>query len=168
MIPDKLLARLTQLPGARTLWNLLPVGSLETRLRYDIFDRPHYAHGVYSAADLARRLGVNAIQVIEFGVAGGKGLLALERIASLVEQKLGVKIAVCGFDTGEGMPTPSDYRDLPHVWDKGFYSMDVAKLRSSLQADTDLILGDVRMTIASWVPRAKIGFIAFDLDYYSS
>jgi hypothetical protein len=51
-----------------------------------VFPRPQYAYGVFHAADLAKRLGVSAISVIEFGVAGGLGLLALENIAASISQ----------------------------------------------------------------------------------
>jgi hypothetical protein len=168
MIPDRLLARLTQIPGARSLWNRFPFGSVATRVRYGVFDRPHYAYGVYSAADQAKRLGLDAIQVIEFGVAGGRGLIALERIAAAVEADLGIRIHVCGFDSGAGMPAPADYRDLPHVWDEGFYAMDVAKLKARLRPNAELVLGDIKTTISSWTRKARYGFVAFDLDYYSS
>jgi hypothetical protein len=168
MMRDRLLTRLTQIPGMRTLWKSLPVGSLAIRVRYGIFDRPHYAYGVYSAADLAKRLGLDAIQVIEFGVAGGRGLIALEKIAAAVEMNLEIEVKVTGFDSGDGMPAPADYRDLPHVWDKGFYAMDVQKLAGRLRPTTELVLGDVKRTLSSWKPKARIGFVAFDLDYYSS
>jgi hypothetical protein len=144
------------------------MGSLETRVRYGVFDRPHYAYGVYFAADLARRLGLKAISVIEFGVAGGRGLVALERIAGAVAAELGVQIHVVGFDSGRGMPAPVDYRDLPHVWGAGFYQMDVQKLRSTLLPSTELVLGPIEETVPVWTPKASIGFVAFDLDYYSS
>ena len=39
--------------------------------------------------------------MFEFGVAGGAGLVNLERIAELVEQKTGVGIDIYGFDTGK-------------------------------------------------------------------
>ena len=48
--------------------------------------------------------------MLEFGVAGGAGLLSLERIAELVEGLTGVEIEVHGFDTGTGLPAPKDYR----------------------------------------------------------
>ncbi len=168
MFRDRLLARLTALPGAQSLWKRFPLGSLATRVRYGIFDRPHYAYGVYAAADLARRLGLKAIQVIEFGVAGGRGLLALERIAADVAADLEIDVLVCGFDSGTGMPAPADYRDLPHVWDRGFYAMDVGKLKSRLRSGTELVLGDLSTTLSTWRPQAPVGFVAFDLDYYSS
>jgi hypothetical protein len=63
-----------------------------------------------------------------------------------------------------------DYRDLPFVWDKGFYKMDVEKLRSAM-SNAKLVLGDVKKTIPSFMTDpaiAPLGFISFDLDYYSS
>jgi len=168
MVPERVLRRLIKVPGFRSLWRQFPFGSVATRVRYDVFDRPHYAYGVYSAADLAKRLGLSAIQVIEFGVAGGNGLIALEEMAAAVASEVGIQIHVCGFDGGGGMPAPADYRDLPYVWDKGFYPMDVGKLKAHLKSGTDLILGDLRDTLGSWTPKARIGFVAFDLDYYSS
>ena len=168
MIGEQLLTRLTRIPGARSLWLRFPFGSVATRVQHGVFDRPHYAYCVYAAADLARRLGIPEISVIEFGVAGGRGLLALERIAKLVSGALGVVIHVTGFDSGSGMAPAQDYRDLPHVWGSGFYKMDLPKLKSALSPETELILGDIRDTIPEWSPRGPIGFVAFDLDYYSS
>jgi hypothetical protein len=174
MIADKILARFTQLPGARRLWVRFPFGSVDTRVRYDIWSRPHYAYGVYTAAQLAKRLDLSAISVLELGVAGGRGLLALADLAEVIGRHVGIEITVVGFDSGKGMPEPTDYRDLPHVWGKGFYAMDQAQLQSQLQArpsSAELILGDVEETIPAWLGRPDlppIGFVAFDLDYYSS
>lgn len=168
MLKDRILARLTQVPGVRSLWRRFPLSSVDARVRYDIFDRPHYAYGVYYAADLARRLNLGRIVVAEFGVAGGRGLLALERIAKTVGERFGMEINVAGFDTGEGMPPPTDYRDLPHVWGQGYYRMDVSELKGKLGKSTELILGDIEETISSWTPKGAIGFIAFDVDYYTS
>jgi hypothetical protein len=168
MIRDRILARLTRIPGARSLWSRFPVGSVDTKVKYGVFDRPHYAYGVYSAADLAKRLGLNTISVVEMGVAGGRGLLALEKIAKTVGDHLGIRIHVTGFDSGQGMAAPADYRDLPHVWDKGFYKMDVSKVKARISPDTELILGQIEDTVSLWAPRGSIGFVAFDLDYYTS
>jgi hypothetical protein len=168
MLSDRFLARFTQIPGVRSLWRRVPFGSLDTRVRFGIFDQPHYAYGVYSAANLAKRLGLREITAIELGVAGGQGLLGLERVADVVASHLGIGVSVVGFDTGHGMPPPTDYRDLPHVWGEGFYDMDVLRLRAMLSPKTELILGDIGDTIPAWIPKAPIGFVAFDLDYYSS
>ncbi len=169
MALDILLRRLTRLPGARSLWNHFPVGSLKTRVRYGIFSRPHYAFGVYSAADLASKLGLPAISVLEMGVAGGRGLLALESIAAEISNDLKIRISVYGFDSGTGLSDPKDYRDLPHVWGAGFYKMNVGALKRRLRS-AQLVLGDVASTIPTFLDAGHppIGFVAFDLDYYSS
>ncbi len=161
---------LTRIPGVRRVWSRFPVGSASLRTEYDIWDRPNYAYGIASAAKLARSLGHPAVSAIEFGVAGGNGLVSMERIAAAVGAEYGVTLSVFGFDTGTGMPCPTDYRDLPYVWEAGFYQMEPDRLRSRLRS-AELILGDVAETIPRFLGRtelAPIGFIAFDLDYYSS
>jgi hypothetical protein len=131
--------------------------------------RPHFTWGVLHAAHLARAIGVPRISVIEFGVAGGNGLVSLERIAGHVESVLGVGIDVYGFDTGTGLPKPVDYRDLPNLWRESAFSMDVARLTDRLKK-ARLILGRVEDTLRGFVASgpAPVGFISFDLDYYSS
>src|SRR5437870_4172426 len=165
-----MLTRLMRLPGMRRLWSRLPVGSVELRTEYGVWPRPSYAFGVYHAADLARSLGLPAISAIEFGVAGGNGLVALERIAEEIAAYAGVRIAVYGFDTGAGLPPALDYRDLPHVWSQGYFTMDEPGLRKRLNS-AELLIGDVGETVHRFLnsPEAPpVGFIAFDLDYYSS
>jgi hypothetical protein len=164
---DALLTRAIQIPGVRRLWTRFPVGSVPTRVRYDAWDRPHYAYGVYSAGDLARQLGLPGITAIEFGVAGGNGLIALEKISRAVGDHLGIEISVFGFDLGDGMPAPRDYRDLPYVWDRGFYRMDRVALEARLDC-AKLVIGDVDETLRSFAPPYPVAFVAFDLDYYSS
>jgi len=170
LVLDRILARVTLIPGVRGLWHQFPIGSLPTRIRYGISPRPHYAWGVYAAAEFAKKLGLPAVSVIEFGVAGGRGLMALERIATEVSHHTGIHVAVFGFDGGTGMPPPVDYRDLPHVWKQGFYAMDRKRLEKQLSHAT-LVIGDVAETIPRLLETTKIppiGFVAFDLDYYSS
>lgn len=160
----------TRLPFFMGMWNRFPLGSLETRMEYGVFPYPNYAYGVYWSALLAKRLEMPRITVLELGVAGGRGLLALERASTAIEDHVGVGIDVVGFDSGSGMPAPSDYRDLPHIWGEGFYKMEPEKLQQRLTR-ARLILGDVRETIPEWMnteQAAPIGFVAFDLDYYSS
>lgn len=166
----KLLDLATRLPFVVGAWNRFPVGSVQSRVHYGIFPYPNYAYGVYWSSILASRLGLPAITVIEMGVAGGRGLIALEKSSAEIEGITGVKIDVVGFDSGEGMPAPVDFRDVPQVWGEGFYKMEPEKLRSRLNR-AQLVLGDVRETIPQWMAenqKSPIGFIAFDLDYYSS
>lgn len=143
--------------------------TLPRKVDWDVYARPHFAFGMYRAACEAVALGIKRISVIEFGVAGGNGLLAIEEIANDISQHLDIEIDIYGFDTGEGMPAPKDYRDLSHIWREGFYKMDVPALRRRLLNST-LILGNVSETVQEFANRdiSPVGFIAFDLDYYSS
>lgn len=143
--------------------------SFKTKLDFELLPRVGYGYGTYYAALQAKALEIEEISVIEFGVAGGYGLSALEEIASEVENKVGVKINVYGFDSGSGMPKPQDYRDMPYIWKSGFFKMDVDLLQSRLKK-AKLVLGDVKDTLDSFTRDniAPIGFISFDLDYYSS
>lgn len=139
-------------------------------IKMNAIDRPHYAYIVYQAADLAKRLGHGKVSVLEFGVAGGRGLLNLEMHAERVEKITGVQVEVYGFDTGEGLPPPTDYRDLPYIWQESQFKMDQAALKSKL-IRAKLVLGNVRNTTKGFVEEhdpAPIGGISFDLDYYSS
>jgi len=131
--------------------------------------RANHAWGVLHAAYLAKALGVGRISLIEFGVAGGNGLVSMELAAEWIEKLLSVGIDVYGFDTGSGLPKPQDYRDLPNLWKEHAFAMDVPKLKARLRR-SQLVLGLVQDTIRQFVASnpAPIGYIAFDLDYYSS
>jgi hypothetical protein len=131
--------------------------------------RPAYAWGVLGASYLAKVLGIERISALELGVAGGMGLTALERISEATGRLLGIGIDVYGFDTGQGMPKPVDLRDLPNLYSEGDYGMDADKLRRRLQNAT-LVLGPVKQTVAGFLSSrpAPVGFVSFDLDYYSS
>jgi hypothetical protein len=131
--------------------------------------RPNYTWALLHAGHLAKSLGMPRICAMEFGVAGGNGLLALEHAADLVEQKLGIKIDVYGFDTGAGLPPPADYRDLPNLFKESAYRMDVDALKKRLTR-AELILGLVKDTVPQFLASnpAPIAFMSVDVDYYSS
>jgi len=155
-----------------TLWTIQRrrLGTYEWRVDLGAVEKPAYAHCVREAARLAKQLHMPRISVIEFGVAGGSGLLALERHAQRVSESLGVEIEVYGFDTGHGLPEPTDYRDLPYHWKAGFFEMDPQSLRRRLQHAT-LVLGDVSETLGSFIDTfspAPIGAVMHDMDLYSS
>jgi hypothetical protein len=157
-------------PRAVKLIHKFQLGNYKHRLALGAVDRPNYGYCVYNAALLAKKLGHQRISVLEFGVAGGNGLLNLECHAQEVFRSLGVEVEIFGFDTGEGLPQPIDYRDLPYHWKKGFFKMDVPKLQSKLK-QARLVLGNVEHTsktfFAEYKP-APIGAIIYDLDFYSS
>ena len=131
--------------------------------------KPSYAWGVLHAAHLARALSTERISVIEFGVAGGNGLRALEDVAEKVENVFELGIDVYGFDSGKGLPKPRDYRDLPNLYRDAAFPMDVEKLKRQLKK-AQLNLGLVEDTVRQFIGSRPfpIAFISFDLDYYSS
>ncbi len=140
------------------------------KLYYSTIERAWYGHCLLHAAQLARKLGYERISAIEFGVAGGDGLLALERHAAHVTRETGVDVATFGFDTGSGMPPPLDHRDMPYLWKAGDFAMDAVLLQTRLRSSR-LLLGPVETTLRAFFEKEApppIGFIAFDLDYYSS
>ena len=131
--------------------------------------RPQYLWPTLQSASSAKALGVPRISVVEFGVAGGNGLLALEEAAAAAESLLGIGVAVAGFDTGKGLPPPVDHRDVPFVLRPGYFEMDERALRDRLSR-AELVLGPVAETLGPWLEAgpAPVGFAAFDLDYWSS
>lgn len=158
----------------KALYGVLPV-SIETRALWDISSRPypHYLNGVLLAAQQAVRQNVDEISVVEFGVAGGNGLVALQEEAAAVERETRVRIKVFGFDNGPmGLPAfIGDHRDHPDAWNPGDYPMDEVKLRARLASRTTLILGNVRDTVPAFVNEGRappIGFMSVDVDLYSS
>jgi len=143
---------------------------IDRLVRLNAIERPNYAYILLRAADLALRLGLPEISALEFGVAGGRGLLAMQAHADRIEKVTGVKVRVFGFDTGTGLPPPEDYRDLPYVWQEAHFAMDEAALRKRL-GKAELVLGLVEDTVAGFAASHNpppIGAISFDLDYYSS
>lgn len=130
---------------------------------------PQYAYGILQAASLAQKLKLPSITVAELGVAGGNGLLELERLSRKIGSERQVDIKPIGFDLGSGMPEPVDYRDMPYIWQRGFFKMDEELIRSRLDS-TSLILGDIAETGSAFMATTTvpIGFLSFDLDYYSS
>lgn len=156
---------------ARPLVRVLPF-SQRTKAAWDATERPHYLVGVLRAADEARAEGVTAMSVVELGVAGGRGLIALQQYASDVERETGIDIRVFGFDSGRGLPPLcGDYRDHPDHWRAQDYPIDEPALRRRLGPKTTLIIGDVAATVPAFVHDAgapPVGFVAVDLDLYSS
>lgn len=131
--------------------------------------RPQYAWGAIQAAQLARNLGIDRVSMIEFGVAGGNGLVSLEAIARRLESMHDVQIDVYGFDTGTGLPKPRDYRDLPNLYCEGAFHIDLEQIRRRL-TKARLVLGLIENTIHDFIESkpAPIGFVAVDVDFYSA
>lgn len=133
--------------------------------------RMHYAYCIYMAALEARTLGYDRISVIEFGVAGGQGLMNCEFHAKAVSRLLGVNIEIYGFDLGSGLPqTTHGYMDMVHLFRSGDYKMDHDKLLKKLEF-SKLVIGDLNDTLRTFIDDhdpAPIGAMLVDVDYYSS
>jgi hypothetical protein len=133
--------------------------------------RPQYVWGVLQGAALSKVLGLKQISIIEFGVAGGGGLISMERTAELTEEMVGIRIDVYGFDTGTGMPMPEilDYRDVPYRWSVGNWPLDKENLEKQLHR-AKLILGNTRDTVPEFIGSkpAPVAFVVYDLLMYSS
>lgn len=157
----------------RLLRRLPGVGSAGA-YRFGLVERPHYAYGVRRATELAARLGHPGVTVVEFGVAGGNGLLALAEHARYYAEATGVSVRVVGFDSGIGMPASKDSRDVPYLFGPGFYTMDEKRLRAHL-GPAELVLGDIGQTLPDYLSSHAellrdhpVGFVGLDLDYYTS
>ena len=146
--------------------------SASTRDQWCLSKRPGYLTGLLSAAGLAYLEGVSEIIAIEFGVAGGQGLVTLQEEAEAVERETGVRIKVFGFDSGDGLPEfTGDHRDHPDYWKPGDFPLDEKSLSGKLSPRTRLLLGEVKKTVPEFIEHIQdvpIGFVSFDLDLYSS
>lgn len=149
---------------------VLVLGSYRMKVCFDLVVRRYYAYPILHAAEWWVARGFPRMTVIEFGVASGAGLINMSNLAQKTEKVTGMKIDVIGFDSGTGMPAPVDYRDHPDLYVRGDFPMDVASLRRLLPARSKLILGEVADTVPTALKGldSPIGFVAFDLDYYTS
>lgn len=148
-------------------------GSYRTKILFDLVLRQNHAFSLLHATDFAVSNGIKKMTVIEFGVATGGGLMNICKICKKLSLLYDIQFQIVGFDTGEGMPEPIDYRDHPELYKKGDFRMDREKLDKALPANCKLIIGKVKDTIQEFLSahalvEAPIGFISFDMDYYSS
>jgi hypothetical protein len=146
------------------------LGSWEQCALFDALPYSQYATGLQVACRYAADFAEKEITAIEFGVAGGNGLVALAGHAQQIKRKTGVEVNVVGFDSGVGLPAVVDWRDAPWVYSPGDYPGDLAALEKCLAGRATLVLGDIRDTFSRWlcVEHKPVGFIAIDVDYYSS
>src|SRR5262245_5356579 len=115
------------------------IGSFEFKERFDAYPRPSYAFGIYRAAKEAVALGYDRISIIEFGVARGRGLMAMTEIIAEVKKLFpSLSFDLYGFDTLTGLPKPTDSRDQLYLWGQGEFPHE-----KPLPHNAELIVGDV-------------------------
>lgn len=94
----------------------------------------------------------------------------MEKHAFEIYNSIGVSFEIYGFDTAKGLPKSIDYRDQVYFWSESDFKMDQRKLENNLTS-AKLVIGEIKSTINTFIKNTlnfPIGFIAFDLDYYSS
>jgi hypothetical protein len=146
-------------------------GGFRAKVAFDLVRRRQHAYALLQCADWALAHGLNKLTVLECGVASGIGLWNMIDVGRKVTRLTSVQFEFVGFDTGTGLPQPRDYRDHPERFQGGDYPMPEG-LRRSLPSNARLVLGDLADTVPPFVAelsaQAPIGFVAVDLDYYSS
>ena len=137
------------------------------QVKYKTF-KPHYETVLLESCKEAKKLGINSVSVLELGVAGGNGIIALEKYKKSIEKNLKIKIDIYGFDTGEGMPQSNLKEDLVFVFKPGQFKID--KDLISKKTNSKIFYGDIKNTLNEFIKLnpSKISCIFFDLDYYSS
>ena len=130
--------------------------------------KPHYESILYEGCLEAKKLGINQVSAIELGVAGGSGIIALEKYKKKIEKVLDINIDIYGFDTGSGLPKIETDEDLPFLWRKGLYNIDKTALEKKV--NSKIFYGDVKNTVDDFIKINKnnICCIFFDLDLYTS
>jgi hypothetical protein len=136
--------------------------------------RPHYYALLYESFYEAKKLNYSEISVIEFGVAGGNGLLAIEKYCEKLSKKFKIDYQIFGFDfggtAGGGLMETKEPKDITYFWSKGDFKMNEEKLKKKIKK-SNLIIGDINKTLDNFVELykpPKISTIFFDLDYYTS
>jgi hypothetical protein len=168
--------------GEPLLYNLVSIfvvlfGSIVDKIKYDTVPRQPYAFGLGEAFRIAasnqRQLGIERLVIVEFGVASGAGLLNLCRISEKLSLYYGLPVKLIGFDSGEGMPSPIDFRDHPEKYlDGDFPPHDRALLDSSLPSNAEVIYGPISNSLGQLDEMLSVGdfisFVSIDVDYWSS
>ena len=136
-------------------------------LKFKTF-RPHYETILLESVLEAKKIGYKKVSVLELGVAGGNGIIALEKYKKKIEKYTNVEIKIYGFDTGEGLPETKNNFDLPFIWSGGNYKINKEKLNEKIKSK--IFFGDIKYTFEEFIKTNPdlIISIFFDLDYYSS
>lgn len=130
--------------------------------------RPHYETIMLESAIEAKKLGYDKISILELGVAGGNGLIALEKYKKKIEQLTNVKITIFGFDTGEGLPKTNNKFDLPYYWSEGDFKINKEKIQNKVKCK--IYYGNIANTFKKFIETKPeiISAIFLDMDYYTS
>ena len=142
-----------------------------TQLDIESLEKPYLAYCMLNAAIQAKGLGIMKISAIEFGICSGDSLTYIEKYSKEIEKLTGVSFNTYGFDMMSGLPKTSiNYKNQLYFWPQGAFKTDLEKLRKNIKTST-LVIGDIKDTVKTFFDDYEppvIGFISFDLDYYTS
>ena len=146
----------------------LRVGLLKyLTLRFKTF-RPYYETILLESVLEAKELGYKKVSVLELGVAGGNGIITLEKYKKKIEKLTNIQIEIYGFDTGDGLPQIDNKYDLPFLWSTGDYKNDKYELEKRITSK--IFYGDIKDTFEDFIKTdpEKVVSIFIDLDLYTS
>ncbi len=132
--------------------------------------RPHYALGLFLSASLASQLNYKKISIIEFGCWECEGLMDLEHYTNDIEKIFDIKIEIYGFEGGEGLPAPKDYKDRVYQFTEGEMKISNRSFVKNLKR-SQVIYGDFKKTVPEFLKRkdfAPIAALFNDADYFFS
>ena len=135
--------------------------------------RANYALGILMAAHQAKELNYKKISIIELGCWNLEGLIDIENYIHDIKKFIDIDFNVYGFELGTGhIEEETDPRNRLYDLSGGNYAF---KKKDNLKKLTisKLILGDVKDTVPKFLEEghlddAPLGFIIFDLGFYSS
>ena len=142
-----------------------------TKLFYDAVERPGYSYGIVNAVIQAKSLGYSSMSVLEFGVASGEGIKVMQKIQNDILKEYNFEIFIYGFDSSTGLPKSTNIKDQVYFWKESMFinsNSDYSKIENN---QTKIIIGNVENTASTFIDKFKppvIGFISFDLDFYTS
>jgi len=142
-----------------------------TKLSYDAVERPGYSYGIMNAVIQAKSLGYSSMSILEFGVASGQGIKVMQKIQREVLKELNFEILIYGFDSSIGLPKSTNIKDQIYFWEESMFTNHNRDYSEIQNNKTQIIIGNVEETASTFIDKFKppvIGFIAFDLDFYTS
>ena len=114
--------------------------------------RPHYALGLFLSASLASQLNYKKISIIEFGCWECEGLIDLEHYTNDIEKIFDIKIEIYGFEGGEGLPAPKNYKDRVYQFTEGEMKISNRSFVKNLKR-SQVIYGDFKKTVPEFLKR---------------
>tara|TARA_Y100001960_G_scaffold167353_1_gene175797 strand:- start:1340 stop:2155 length:816 start_codon:yes stop_codon:yes gene_type:complete len=144
-------------------------------IKKGILPRPHYALGLLLAAQQAKDLGYKSVKIIELGCYNFDGIIDLEYFTNDIKEFLDIDFEIFGFTMKEGLPQNNENSfDRLYRWSIGDYPLISKKNYNNIKF-SEIYFGDIKNTIHKFkkdtienLKISPIGFIIFDLDYYTS